>query len=537
MTLPQRMFCLACGLALCAMAWAPAAAQPARTAQEVLQQLVPTDGIPTNTVLAMDADGDSLWLSPLLNVTFDGGATFLGPSQDAFPPNTTGLCGPDNVALSLDVEGQGATPSLVWAGLAFSDGAQAGAGGFAFSTDGGQTFACRAAPLDSPDNRSVTYGVSTLDAAPVTQEIGSAPRAIDADPATGTVWVAGEESGLRQSTNGGDSWQRVVLPPDTLDAIFPDTSYRFFVGPPEQNQGWLNHFAQSVLVDETGTVWAGTAAGVNRSRPEDVQPNGRIWRRFSFDSSPDGLVGDFVSAIEEQPLAGQRNPIWIASLAVNQQNQPRQNNGLTVTRDGGDTFEQVLVGERVNGIAFGNGRVYAATNRGLFISANAGRTWTSVSAFELASDDAFIKPDVQALAVATTPAAVWVSTTDGLLRRAFGAERWTLFRADVPVNPETPTERVPDVATYAYPNPFSPVDDRVVRIRYELDAATDVEVRIFDFSMNLVRRIVDPGRPPGEQETTWNGKDAEGLRVANGPYFYVVDIGDETVRGKILVLR
>jgi hypothetical protein len=144
---------------------------------------------------------------------------------------------------------------------------------------------------------------------------------------------------------------------------------------------------------------------------------------------------------------------------------------------------------------------------------------------------------VSVRAVATTTSAIWAGTDEGLLRRPIGTEAWSLFRADVPVNPETPSEAVPDVETYAYPNPFSPAADRVVRIRYELEQPADVEVRIFDFSMNLVRRIVDAGQSAGEQETEWDGTDSAGLRVANGPYFYTVDTGEKTVRGKILIME
>jgi len=79
-----------------------------------------------------------------------------------------------------------------------------------------------------------------------------------------------------------------------------------------------------------------------------------------------------------------------------------------------------------------------------------------------------------------------------------------------------------------------------VRIRYPLDAARTVEVRIFDFNMNLIRRIVDDAQPLAGQdaaETAWDGTDGGGLRLPNGPYFYTVDVGGHTVQGKILLVE
>lgn len=507
-------------------------AQPATFNADRLADLMPARGVSSNFVQVMHAEGDSLWVGPLLTVTVDGGQTFLTPGRDALGSN-------QNQVFSIDVESPSTNPSVIWAGLAFDANGQPGAGGFTFSEDGGQTFTFRRPQLDSPDNQSVAYGVSTLEAAAITGEAGSAPTGIDYDPRTGDVWVAGGLSGLRRSTSDGTSWQRVVLPPDTLDAIFPDTSYSFFVGPPRQNRGWLNHVAFSVLVDATGTVWAGTLAGVNRSRPSDVtEGDDRIWHRFSYDGTPDGLTGDRVIALAEQPLPNRRNPIWMATWPFNQQASDRQRFGVTVTRDGGASFQPMLIGEQISDFAFRGGRVYAAAGQsGLLVSDDGGATWHGIRDFELADPNQFIRSNARVLTVETTPAALWVGTGDGLLRRPLGTDQWTLFRADVPVNPETPSDAVPQVDTYAYPNPFSPASDRVVRIRYELEDARDVEVRIFDFNMNLVRRIVDEGKPPGEQETVWDGTDDAGLRVANGPYFYTVDLGNTTARGKILLVE
>jgi hypothetical protein len=101
----------------------------------------------------------------------------------------------------------------------------------------------------------------------------------------------------------------------------------------------------------------------------------------------------------------------------------------------------------------------------------------------------------------------------------------------------TPTAEVPRVDTYAYPNPFSPIAHQFVRLRYELEQDERVEIRIFDFGMNLVRELVDESQPPGVREVVWDGTDDGGVRVANGPYFYAVDAGGDTVWGKILVIE
>ena len=511
-----------CMLMMGLLGWASSAA-----AQPVSQVLRPADGIPNNFVQVLQAEGDSLWIGPELHLTTDGGETFSAADVDS-------LVDARNQLFALDVEGP-----VLWAGLAFGTGnGGSGAGGFVFSTDGGETFTYRFPSLDAFGDTTVAYGSNTLAALPITTEENSAPTGIDVVRPSGVVWSASGFGGVRRSANQGESWQRVVLPPDDRDALFPDSTYDFVLGPPSEGGGSLNHVAFSVLVDETGTVWAGTAGGVNRSTPSDVQSNGRIWRRFTYDGTPAGLTGNRVVAMAEQPESG-RNPIWMATWPANQTAADRQRFGVTVTRDGGDTFETTLVGTRAFDFAFHDETVYVAGSS-LYISDDDGRSWRTVRSFPLDDASRFLPDDPGVRSVATTSDALWVGTEEGLLRQRFGETTWTLFRADVPLNPETPTEEVPRVDTYAYPNPFSPAADRVVRIRYPLDTPRSVEIRIFDFNMNLVRRITDEARPTGSQdaaETVWDGTDRGGLRLPNGPYFYTVDVGDRVVRGKILLIE
>lgn len=491
-------------------------------------------GVPTiarNSTANLHAQGDSVWVGSFLNLTFDGGQSWFIADADS-------LFGSRNTVFSIDVEG-----NTIWAGLGFSsrEGSNTvpAAAGFLVSEDGGQTFEYRFPQLDGGENDMEIYGVSTLSALPVIVPQQSPPFDIDYDPVNDEVWMAGWASGVRHSTDGGRTWNRVILPPDSLDSIHPDTLYDFRIEPRRGLLGFFNYLGFSVLVDETGTVWAGTVAGVNRSTPADVTPSGeRAWTRVGFDGSDRTPTGNWVISIEEQPMAG-RNPIWMATWDGSDGTGPRQRFGITVTRDGGETYEQVLLDQRIFDFAFRGNTVYAAGESGLFITEDGGDTWRTVrDFFDPTQPDRVAPPDVEVNSVAVTESGeLWVGTTDGLFKSSDGGTTWRAFRVEVPVNPDNPSEAIPDVATFAYPNPFSPFNDRITRIRYEIADQRDVRVRIFDFGMNLVRELDANSAPAGVREIVWDGTDKNGLRVANGPYFYLVEAGSDAFRGKILVIE
>lgn len=487
-----------------------------------VQELLEVRGILRNSVTNLHAEGDSLWVGPFLNLTTDGGQTWQVADVDS-------LIGTRNSTFSIDAEG-----STIWSGLGFSSSGD-GAGsvqavaGYVFSTDGGRTFTYRLPHLDNPSDTLVVYGENVLEALAVIVPQQSPPFDIDYDAATGDVWIAAWASGIRRSSDQGRTWQRVVLPPDSIDYIHPDSSYSFTVAPQRGSSGHLNHMGFSVLVDETGTIWAGTPRGVNRSE------DGLAWQRFSADGTPNSLTGSWVISIEEQRAEG-RNPVWMATWNAGEVGEGGRF-GATVTRDGGETFEQVLIGERVYDFAFeGDERVYVAAEAGLMISDDDGTTWRTVRRFRDATDPARImRPDLNVFAVSTTTDALWVGTSEGLMKSTDGGDTWRIFRTDVPLHPDEPTDAVPDVDTYAYPNPFSPQADRFVRIVYESPDGGSDQIRILDFRMNLVRTLSADAGASGARELAWDGTDSDGFRVANGVYFYAVDGGDAW--GKIHVLE
>ncbi|MEX2605701.1 MAG: FlgD immunoglobulin-like domain containing protein, partial [Gracilimonas sp.] len=139
--------------------------------------------------------------------------------------------------------------------------------------------------------------------------------------------------------------------------------------------------------------------------------------------------------------------------------------------------------------------------------------------------------------VASTSDRVWIGTEDGIASTSDYGKTWEITRVNFPLkggNIHDPDGR--NVNTYAYPNPFSNSVHELVRIKFEVENQSNVNVRVFDFGMNLVREIENSSFASGTYEAIWDGYDGKGRKVANGAYIYVIEKGDEQVSGKILVV-
>jgi peptidase C25-like protein/flagellar hook capping protein FlgD len=93
----------------------------------------------------------------------------------------------------------------------------------------------------------------------------------------------------------------------------------------------------------------------------------------------------------------------------------------------------------------------------------------------------------------------------------------------------------------AFPNPF---DDQVgSAFSYYLlaDGPADVLLRVFTVTGRLVYQRVERALPPGYHQWPWDGRDAEGDRLANGVYLYrmVATTGSQSDRfdGRLVKLR
>ena len=84
-----------------------------------------------------------------------------------------------------------------------------------------------------------------------------------------------------------------------------------------------------------------------------------------------------------------------------------------------------------------------------------------------------------------------------------------------------------------YPNPFNPE----TTIRYQLPEQSQVSLKIYNFSGQLVRALFEGEQSPGSHSLVWDGMDDAGQNVASGVYLIQMIAGTLTASQKITLLR
>jgi hypothetical protein len=100
--------------------------------------------------------------------------------------------------------------------------------------------------------------------------------------------------------------------------------------------------------------------------------------------------------------------------------------------------------------------------------------------------------------------------------------------ADVGDMPTLPVRLMGNV-----PNPF----DNATDVAYEVERATDVQLRIYDAAGRLVKSLQDGPASRGSHTSRWDGTDQAGRRVASGVYFVNLVAGGGTQSRKMIVIR
>lgn len=489
--------------------------------------------IPSNSISHLFVNGGSLYIGTGrgLGRSDDGARSWLGYRSDPAFAN-------DGI-FAIAASGPN-----VWASTGYDkpiqDGTVQTGSGYAYTTDGGLTWHHRDQTLDGRGDSIIAYGVNdSVRILPVI--VPEQNVTFDISLSVGTVWIASWASGLRKSTDLGQTWQRILLPPDDFDALAPyDTLWHYAstdtlrlhrIFRDFDPRGNNNFLAFSVYAIDQDTIWCGTAGGVNKSTDGGIS-----WIKFSHQNELAPILGNWVIAIKGQSLPFGVRRIWTTNWRAS---DPAESYGVSYTDNGGASWKNILPGTKAYDFAFKDTVAYIASDDGIFRTADGGASFVNVSTFSSPPLHQFIPPTA-VYAVGVIGDTVYAGTGDGFVStidnasHPFGSS-WNIYR--------TYQQTASAHDSYAYPNPFSPALEQI-RIHYNAPssgaAQRSVKIQIFDFGMNRVRTLLhDAPRDAGRSfDELWDGTTDGGKIVANGVYFYRIDIdNDEPLFGKILVIQ
>ncbi|MGA9362737.1 MAG: hypothetical protein WBW16_00025 [Bacteroidota bacterium] len=470
--------------------------------------------IPSNSVSHVQVVGDTLWLGTGkgLSRSADHGRTwenFRGVAEFA-----------DLGIFALAVQG-----NTIWTSTGHEEKVDndfvATGSGLTYSLDAGHAWQHLPQPIDAPSDSFIQYGINRMKILPII--VPEQNVTYDVSVLNATVWIASWAGGLRKSTDNGETWQRIILPPDNYNRISASDTLVFIVDP-RQN---VNFTPFSVLARSDSEIWVGTAGGINKSTDGGVS-----WVKFNHENQDSSILGNWVIRIKEQQVKGKRR-IWCTNWVA--ENQSEQF-GVSYTENGGLTWHNLLHDVKAYDFAFKDTVVYIATDDGVYRTDNDGHSWSRASVIvDPISQDRFATTSV--FAVGVQGDTVWITGNDGIASTTDDAshpfgQSWEVKRTYVPVGSSS--------VTYAYPNPFSPANE-VVRFHYSTGGNdSNVKIRVFDFGMNLVKTLLRQAPRSGayEHDEIWDGTDEADRRVSNGVYLYKVEIDNGSVAwGKVIVLQ
>ncbi|MEP7145786.1 MAG: FlgD immunoglobulin-like domain containing protein [bacterium] len=404
--------------------------------------------------------------------------------------------------------------------------------GVKISTDYGLNWSSVPQPIDGRGDSLIVYGSNNLYALPVVvrQQNLAYDVAITKtqnDTANATIWICSFAGGLRKSTDYGITWIRVVLPPDNLDSININTTGYTFVVNPLTN---LNQRVFSIATPNDSTLYVGSAGGINMSSNYGVN-----WRKYNYNNTGrgSGISGNFVVSLDIQRFNG-KEIIW---GATNNTGEAGDFDAFSYSSNGGANWSNTLERTKTNGMSFKDSIVYGFTNNGLWRAIYGTFNWSKAPL--IFDDSTKDRLKTQSFYCGNNIGdTIYFGSADGLIRTIeYGQPwigKWKIYRAVTPIDLSS------GLKTYAAPNPFSP-DDEFTRFYYKSTKQTSrVTIKIFDFGMNPVRTLIQNATRTGTDVlyTVWDGSNDQGSQVANGVYFYRVELDDDdAVWGKIILLQ
>ena len=419
--------------------------------------------------------------------------------------------------------------------------------GIAYSTDKGEKWKYLFQPIDdipeSGEYHLISWGEQVISALAVTTEINNV--SYDLAIFDDYIYAASWAGGLRRYPIGmlaeyeNRQWEIIPLPQDTtFDLKCNEIEASYYINPQdpadsdESIGGNHNHKGFSVYVDDN-TVWAGTAAGINKGL---ISGNCINWVGH-YTSLMNNISGDWVIGFEQQIINGYTR-IWAITWSAEAQGEF---NALSYTDDGGDTWtitQPAGYPEKVYNLYANSNRIWAASESGLYVSEN-GEHWEKYFRPIDANGEQLLTESVMTIFFSEFRDWLWLGTEDGIAISEDDGVKWKVHR----FWEETVYDNAEKMLS-AYPNPFLIDDyyqvggDGHVRFIFSNKGNDNSSIDIFDFAMDRVIQLDNSHLVNNnESEIIWNGRNDYGEQVANGVYFCRLSINRKYYWTKLAVVN
>ena len=302
--------------------------------------------------------------------------------------------------------------------------------------------------------------------------------------------LAASDDGLLESLDAGRAWSHVA----GLDARGTATAVTFRDGWTAVGFSPIGGDPGGVFVDRDGAGFVALDVG------SGIRPRGLAF-------APDGGF----TLVVVRAGAGSANLLRITDLETP---SPQISTGRV-----GPAGQTVLPSALVAVPA--TRRLVAATAaHGVFVSDDAGLTWTPRNGGLVTLRCEDLAVDGARVAVGTFARGAWTRTFDDL----------------VALDDAGPDDAAPvrvDRLFAPAPNPFNPR----TTLRWQQTEAVDVTVEVFDLRGRRVATLWESRLQPGRHQVTWDGADAAGRPVASGTYVARVQLGQRSLTAPLTLVR
>lgn len=275
---------------------------------------------------------------------------------------------------------------------------------------------------------------------------------------------------------------------------------------------------------------------------------GGAWQRTALTT----VAGEIKALVV---ASGNKNVLYAGGYTTNATNQNAF--ALFKTTNGGDNWNSLTVSsttswDQINAILIdpsNNNRVLLGTNRGVFVSTNAGSDWQSPSMWQYiqclvvdskSANKFYAGTNGSGVYVTTNSGTDWSELNTGLAVKNIqcmdidpannllyigtyggGVYRMSLTTGveDEPPSTEMPTQFV---LCQNFPNPFN----ASTLISYCLYRSAAVHLSVVDLRGKTIKILVDAYETNGNKQAIWDGKDGSGKEVPSGIYLFRLATAD-----------